>query len=403
MNTYLVGGAVRDQLLGYPVRERDWLVTGVTGEQLRALGYRQVGKHFPVFLHPLTHEEYALPRHARGGDASQPASVEEDLQRRDLTINAMALAEDGSLIDPCGGQQDLQQRLLRHTPAFRDDPIRLLRAARFAARYHELGFRIADDTRQLMQQMVDQGDLADLVPERTFSEIARALEEEQAQVFFQVLRECGALALILPEVDRLFGVPQPPQYHPEIDTGVHTLMVLQQACRLSEEAQVRFAALLHDVGKGTTPEEEWPRHIGHEARGVALIDGLAQRLRIPNDWRDLASACARYHLHGHRALQLKPASLLKLLDGLDALRRPQRFEQFLLVCIADMRGRSGLEDRPYPQADYLRGALDALARLDNRSVIAGTKGRSVEETLRRAQLRELAAFKQNWQARNPLA
>lgn len=389
MKTYLVGGAVRDHLLGREPRERDWLVTGVSGEELEARGFERVGRQFPVYLHPQTHEEYALPR----GTASGAAALEDDLRRRDLTINAMAFDPDGELIDPCAGRDDLDRRILRHTPAFRDDPIRLLRLARFAARLQTEGFDIATETLQLAQQMVAEGDLDELVAERTFAEIERALQEDHPERFFEVLRECGALAVVLPEVDRLFGIPQPAEYHPEIDSGVHTMMVLQQACRLSPAPAVRFAALLHDVGKGLTPASEWPRHIGHEGRGAHLIEGIARRLCLPNSWRDLALAAARHHLNCHRARELRPTTIRKMLKSLDALRRPQLFDQFLLVCEADARGRSGLENRPYPQAGFLRGARDAAAIVDNRAAIKGRKGdEHVAIAIQRAQVRAIAEY-----------
>ncbi len=394
MKIYLVGGAVRDQLLGLPVSERDWLVTGASEQELLRLGYRQVGKEFPVFLHPKTHEEHALPRGGWDDDA-----LAEDLQRRDLTINAMAMDDEGKLIDPCGGRMDLEQRILRHTPAFRDDPIRLLRLARFQARYHTLGFRIAEETLALCQQMVAQGDLDGLVPERVFAEIARALEGEHPTEFFRALRECNALAAILPELERLFGVPQPPEHHPEIDSGLHSLLVLEHTCRLSKEPEVRFAALLHDLGKGATPPEKWPRHIAHEERGVALIEGLCERLRVPNRWRELAVIGSRYHLRCHRALEMRDVTLHKMLTALDALRRPERFEQLLLICEADMRGRTGFEERPYPQARFLRGILAAMEKLDVGAVAAACEKKAdIPEAIRRAQQQAIADFRKSYKS-----
>jgi len=393
LKTYLVGGAVRDRLLGRPVRERDWLVTDTTADELRAMGFQPVGRHFQVFLHPQTQEEYALPRGPAG------SGVTGDLQRRDLTINALALGPDGELVDPCDGQGDLQRRLLRHTPAFREDPLRVLRLARFAARYHDLGFTVALETRQLARDMVRQGELDTLVPERVFAEIRSALQEPYPVEFFRVLRDLGALAVILPELDRLFGIPQPARYHPEIDTGVHSLMVLQQACRLSPEPEVRFAALLHDVGKGLTPAAEWPRHIGHERRGAELVDTLAQRLRIPGDWQQLARAAAAQHLNCHRALHLRPVTLLKMLSSLDALRRPQRFGRFLLVCEADMRGRAGYEDKPYPQARFMQGARDAAAAVDSRQVVARCRSpKAIPRALRDARVEAISAFQERFAA-----
>jgi len=371
METYLVGGAVRDDLLGYPVAERDWVVVGATPQHLLDLGYRQVGRDFPVFLHPETREEYALARterkqgHGYTGFAvhcDPDVTLEQDLMRRDLTINAMARSAAGALIDPYGGQRDLADRVLRHvSPAFVEDPLRVLRTARFAARYAHLGFSVAAQTRALMAEIVAQGELQHLPMERVWGEFERALGERDPDRFVLELRDCGALAALLPELDALFGVPQSPQYHPEIDTGVHTLMALQQAVRLSGAADVRFAVLIHDLGKGTTPQAEWPRHIAHEQRGRKLVDRVCQRLRVPNPFRELALQVCEFHTLCHRALELRGATLLKLLVRTDALRRPERFEAFLLACEADARGREGLESRAYPQADYLRRAL-AVAR-----------------------------------------
>lgn len=397
MKIYLVGGAVRDQLLGLPVKERDWLVTGASEEELLRLGYRQVGKEFPVFLHPKTHEEHALPRGGRDDDA-----LAADLQRRDLTINAMAMDNAGKLIDPCDGRADLEQRILRHTPAFRDDPIRLLRLARFKARYHALRFRIAEETLDLCRQMVTEGDLEGLVPERVFAEIARALEGERPAEFFRALRECNALEVLLPELERLFGVPQPPEHHPEIDSGLHSLLVLEQACRLSEQPEVRFAALLHDLGKGVTPPEEWPRHIAHEERGVALVEDLCERLRVPNRWRELAVIGSRYHLRCHRALEMRDATLHKMLTKLDALRRPERFEQLLLICEADMRGRTSFEGRAYPQAEFLRALLAAMVDLDVGAVAAACKKKAdIPSAIHRAQLQAIANFRKDYKSDLP--
>ncbi len=393
MKIYLVGGAVRDQLLGRRVKERDWLATETSAEELEQLGYRRVGKDFPVFLHPETHEEYALPR----GDSGEEVTVEQDLARRDLTINAMAIAPDGTLIDPCGGQEDLHNRLLRHTPAFRQDPIRVLRLARLAARYHPLGFQIATETLQLVQEMVAAGELDDLVPERLFAEVNKALEEDLPAEFFRLLQQTRVLARTMPELDRLFGVPQPEKYHPEIDSGIHTLLVLKQACRLSSEPATRFAALMHDLGKGTTPMEMLPRHIGHEERGVKLVEAVARRLQIPNEWRDLASLTCRYHMHSHRALEMRPGTVLKSLLALDALRRPQRFEQFLDACMADARGSPGAEQRPYPQADFMRAARDAAAAVDGSALSDGLKdGDKIAERIRGARLQAIKDLKQQW-------
>jgi tRNA nucleotidyltransferase (CCA-adding enzyme) len=382
MKSYLVGGAVRDQLLGLPVKERDWLITGVTPEQLNKLGYQQVGRDFPVFLHPKTKEEYALPRADRSNPGDGTASVEEDLARRDLTINAMALDPDGNLIDPWGGQSDLEQRILRHTPAFTEDPVRVLRLARFATRYHSLGFSIADETYALVQQMAHNGELDQLVPERCYAELAKALTEQQPDIFFQELRNCGALAVIIPELDRLFGIPQPEKHHPEIDSGIHSLLTLEQASLLSGDPQVRYAALMHDLGKATTPKDEWPRHIGHEHRGVSLVDAVSRRLRVPDEWNRLAQHVARYHLDCHRAMELRPRTILKLLQKIDALRRPDRFERFLLACHADLLGRPGKEQTKYPQADLLREAREAAMAVDAATLTHGmTDGTEIAKKL----------------------
>lgn len=369
MQIYLVGGAVRDSLLGRPVLEQDWVVVGATPEALEAQGYRQVGREFPVFLHPDTHEEYALARLERktgpgyrGFETrfSPDVTLEEDLLRRDLTINAMARDANGTLIDPYGGQRDLAARVLRHvSPAFAEDPVRILRLARFAARYAPLGFQVAPDTMTLMASMVSSGEAATLVAERVWTETEKALSEASPRTYFEVLRQCGALEVVFPELACLYGVPQPAQWHPEIDTGVHVMMVLDVVTALTPLAEVRFAALTHDLGKGTTPESEWPRHVGHEIRSVALIEALVERLRIPKDYRDLAVIVARHHGLCHRALELRPSTVLELLDHCDAFRRPDRFRAFLIACEADLRGRTGFESRAYPQAAYLTAALDA--------------------------------------------
>jgi len=377
---YLVGGAVRDKLLGRPVKERDYVVVGATPEQLLARGYRLVGKDFPVFLHPRTREEYALARTERktgpghGGFAvcADPGvTLKEDLERRDLTINALAEDAEGRLIDYYGGRGDLERGILRHvSEAFREDPLRILRVARFAARYADLGFRVAPETNQLMREMVAAGELDTLVPERVWQELVRALGEFTPSRFFATLRECGALARIFPEIERLWGVTQPANWHPEIDTGVHTMMVLDCAAGLSPKSEVRFAALTHDLGKGLTPREEWPRHRGHEERGVRLVEALCDRLRAPNRFRELGRLVARYHGNVHRAEELRPGTLLDLLEALDAFRRPQRLEDFLLACEADFRGRKGFHDRPYPQADLVRDLHQAAAGADFSGIAA---------------------------------
>ena len=397
MQIYQVGGSVRDQLLGLPVADRDWVVVGATAQEMEALGYRLVGKDFPVFLHPQTHEEYALARTERKVGpgykgftvhASPDVSLEEDLQRRDLTINAMALTPDGTLIDPFGGGADLHQRLLRHvSPAFSEDPVRILRVARFAARFAPQGFEVAEQTLALMRTMVEAGEVDALVPERVWTELARALGESCPSRFFEVLRACGALRVLLPELDQLFGVPQPRQHHPEIDTGLHVMQVVDRAAQLSADTAVRFAALLHDLGKGTTPREEWPHHVGHEARGLALVKGLCQRLRAPNDYRDLALLTAEYHGVCHRAEELRPATLLDTLQALDAFRRPERFEQFLLACEADSTGRPGYELQPYPQATLMRRMRDIALSVDAAALAArDLKGEALATELRRQRI-----------------
>jgi tRNA nucleotidyltransferase (CCA-adding enzyme) len=400
MQVYLVGGAVRDALLGLPVRERDWVVVGGTREELLRLGHREVGRDFPVFLHPDTHEEYALARLERKVapgyrgftvEFGPGVTLEEDLGRRDLTINAIAQSSDGTLIDPYGGKRDLEARLLRHvSEAFVEDPVRVLRVARFAARFAPLGFRVAPETLALMRSMVERQEVAALVAERVWQESEKALQEPAASEFFRVLRDCGALKTVFPEIEALFGVPQPAQWHPEIDTGLHTLMVLDQAALLSADTKVRFAALVHDLGKGTTPRAEWPGHRGHEERGVELIEGLAARLRIPNEYRELALIVARYHCIVHRAFELRPDTTLDFMERADAFRRPERFDQALLACEADSRGRTGLETRPYPQREYLRAARDSAAAIKpSTEDIAAGGGAKIAQHLRERRLRAI--------------
>jgi tRNA nucleotidyltransferase (CCA-adding enzyme) len=371
MQVYLVGGAVRDALLGLSVKERDWVVVGSTREELLRLKFREVGRDFPVFLHPDSHEEYALARLERKTgpgyrgfevEFGPQVTLQEDLARRDLTINAIAKAEDGTLLDPYDGRRDLEARLLRHvSAAFIEDPVRVLRVARFAARFAPLGFRVAPETMALMQAMVERGEVQALVAERVWQETEKALRETAASEFFRVLRDCGALKVIYPEVDALFGVPQPAKWHPEIDTGVHTLMVLDQAALLSNDPKIRFAALVHDLGKGTTDPAEWPSHRGHEQRSVALIEALCERLRVPSEYRELSVIVARYHGNVHRAFELRPDTILEMLEKSDAFRRPERYSHALLACEADSRGRLGLENIEYPQRTYLQAARDAAA------------------------------------------
>ncbi len=392
MRKYLVGGVVRDRLLGLEIKDHDWLVTDTTPEQLIKAGFLQVGRDFPVFLHPQTKEEYALPRKDRSNPGDATVTLEQDLMRRDLTINAMAMDEDGTLIDPCNGQQDLHDRILRHTPAFREDQIRVLRLARFASRYHALGFRVAPETRQLVQDMASSGELDNLVPERCFAELHKAMTEEHPDIFFRELRAWGALEPIIPELDRLFGVPQPEQHHPEIDSGLHSLLTLEQAAKLSNDPQVRYAAIMHDLGKGTTPPEEWPRHIGHEHRGVPLVKRIGKRLGIPNEWDRLAQRVAQHHIDCHRALELRPKTILKLLQKTDAMHHQDRFERFLLACHADLLGRPGYEQTPYPQADLLRTAREAALSVDAASLTKGMQdGKEIAAKLARA--RQLAIKK----------
>jgi len=393
MEVYLVGGAVRDELLGIPVKERDWVVVGATPAELERRGFRPVGRDFPVFLHPQTREEYALARTERKTGpgyrgfevhCAPEVTLEEDLGRRDLTINAMARDRDGHLVDPYGGLKDLEERRLRHvSAAFTEDPVRILRVARFAARFADLGFTVAGETNDLMHEMVTAGEVDALVPERVWQETHRALAEPRPDAFLEVLRGCGALARIYPEIDALWGVPQPERWHPEVDTGEHMLRVMRQAASLTDSPRVRFAALVHDLGKGTTPPELWPRHIGHEERGATLVRRLSERLRIPTDFRHLAELTARWHGLAHRALELRPATILQLLEHCDAFRRPERFREFLVACEADFRGRPGWETRPYPEAELLASALDAASAVsvgaDERR---GLDGEQIGELLR---------------------
>jgi tRNA nucleotidyltransferase (CCA-adding enzyme) len=403
MKTYLVGGAVRDRLLGRPVTEHDYVVVGATPDDLVALGLRAVGKDFPVFLHPRTGEQYALARTERktgpgycGFETrfAPDVTLEEDLARRDLTINAMASDDDGNVVDPYGGRRDLEARLLRHvSPAFVEDPLRVLRVARFASRFAGLGFTVAPATLELMRSIAASGELAALVPERVWVETERALGEQQPAVYFEVLRACGALEVVFPEIAALFGVPQPENWHPEIDTGLHTMQVLEVAAQMSADTTVRFAALVHDLGKGLTPREQWPRHIGHEAAGAALIEKLCTRLRAPNDHRELAVLVARHHAKVHRVAELRPGTLLELLEQTDAFRRGERFERLLVACEADARGRGPqLRVSPYPQAALLRRVRDAAAavRLDP-AVMVAESGTVIAERMRSARIDAIRA------------
>ena len=423
MKIYLVGGAVRDALLNQPATEgahdrtddrasnrandRDWVVVGATPDDLLKQGYQAVGRDFPVFLHPQTKEEYALARTERktgvgyhGFDTrfSPDVTLEQDLLRRDLTINAMAQdADSGELVDPYGGQADLQARLLRHvSPAFVEDPLRVLRVARFAARFAKLGFVVAEDTLELMRQIGSTGELATLTPERVWRETQLALCTDAPQVFIRVLRDCGALRIVFPELDALFGVPQPERWHPEIDTGIHMLMVLEQAARLSADPVVRFAALMHDLGKGVTPEDILPRHIGHEARGVPLVEAVCARWRVPNDYRDLALLCATQHGKLHAVFDMRSSTLLEFLEKLDALRRPERFEQFLLACEADARGRTGYENRDYPQNAYIKQARElAVGIRPDAEMMRDKTGEQIAAALRQRRIAALESLKRN--------
>ena len=407
MEVYLVGGAVRDELLGLPVRERDWCVVGATPDDLLALGYRTVGKDFPVFLHPESGEEYALARTERKTGAgyhgfdfhTDPSvTIEQDLCRRDLTINAMARGPDGALVDPFGGSEDLAARQLRHvSAAFVEDPVRILRVARFAARFAELGFSVADETARLMQQMVHAGEADALVAERVWKETETALAERSPRVYFDVLRKCGALGIVFPEIEALFGVPQTAKWHPEIDCGLHTMMVLEQAARLTSDVDVRFAALVHDLGKAVTPKDVLPGHSGHEKVSARLVREMADRLPVPNGLRDLGLLAAEFHTHCHRAFELRPATILKLFEKTDAFRRPARFERFLLACEADSRGRKGFEDRDYPQADYLRSALSAANGIDTGDITGGGyDGATIGRMIGERRLAALRSFKRSY-------
>ncbi|EJG0325937.1 TPA: multifunctional CCA addition/repair protein [Vibrio parahaemolyticus] len=390
MQVYLVGGAVRDQLLGIDSYDNDWVVVGATPEMMLAQGYTAVGKDFPVFLHPKNKEEHALARTERksgsgytGFDCFFAPSVtlEEDLIRRDLTINAMAMDDSGQLYDPYGGQADLNNRILRHvSDAFVEDPLRVLRVARFAAKLASLGFTVAKETMQLMRDIADSGELNTLTPERVWQEWHKSLSTPRPDVFLSVLRDCGALAVVLPEIDALFGVPQPEKWHPEIDTGIHTLMVAEQAAKLSTSLPVRFAAQVHDLGKGVTPESEWPSHKMHCHTGLKLIKKLCERVRVPNEFKDLALMVCEQHSNIHRAAELKPQTIIKILNKFDVWRKSERLKDILICCQADHAGRKGLEDLPYPQADIFMLAYQAAASVDVQAIIqGGFKGPAIRD------------------------
>lgn len=404
MKVYLVGGAVRDKLLGLPIRELDWVVVGETMESLLQQGFKKVGKDFPVFLHPKTQQEYALARTERkigkgyyGFEihASPDVTLEEDLSRRDLTINAMAETEQGEIIDPFQGLEDIKAKILRHvSPAFREDPVRILRIARFAARFAPLGFSIAKETYELMRLMVDDGEVDALVPERVWQETQRALCENDPTQYFLVLRECGALKRLWPALDKLWGVPQPEQHHPEIDTGVHTMMALKEVVKKTADPITRFATLCHDLGKGETPISEWPSHRGHEERGVSLIQDFCKTYHVPNEYRDLAILVSRYHLHCHKVFELREITLLRTLEHLDAFRRSERFEKFLLACECDARGRKGLETRNYPQSDYFRKAFLAAKSVNVKPLVeAGFEGEKLKIRLHQLRIEAIRNLK----------
>lgn len=404
MQIYLVGGAVRDQLLQYPVKDRDYLVTGATVEQMLALGYQQVGKSFPVFLHPESNQEYALARtELKQGegytgficDFSPEITLEQDLIRRDLTINAIAQDQNGEIIDPYHGQSDLNNKLLRHvSPAFVEDPLRVLRVARFAARYHHLGFTVADETMDLMQEIAGSGELKTLVAERVWQETQSALSEQSPHIYFQVLRDCNGLREVFPELDKLWGVPNPEKWHPEVDSGIHTLMVLEQAALLSDSLAMRFAALTHDLGKALTPKQKWPSHHGHEKVGLAPIKELCDRIKAPNEFRELALLVSEYHTHCHKAFELKASTIVRLFDSLDVWRKPERFQLFLLACTADLRGRTGFESNLYPQADYLNECYNEAEKVNVKDIVQqGFKGAAIREQLTKERVESVQKIK----------
>lgn len=400
MQRYLVGGALRDELLGLTVSDRDWVVVGTTPEAMTAAGYRPVGRDFPVFLHPETQDEHALARterkqgrgyHGFVFHTGPEVTLEADLGRRDLTVNAMARAEDGTIVDPYGGQADIQARVLRHVSgAFVEDPVRLLRLARYYTRFAPLGFTVADETMALARRMVANGEVDHLVPERVWAETERALRHDEPQLFFYLLRECGALARLFPELDALFGVVQPLRYHPEIDSGIHTLMVLGQAAAAGAPLAARYAALCHDYGKALTPKHRLPGHRGHEEAGVPLADACSARLKVPRALTDTARLVTRWHTHLHRIAHLRPGTVLQLLEGIDAFRRPERLHHLIAACQADVRGRLGFEQRAYPQPDILQTAFDAARRVDAAALAAdGLHGPEIGRALRARRIKAI--------------
>ncbi|GEM78362.1 multifunctional CCA addition/repair protein [Vibrio superstes] len=407
MQTYLVGGAVRDKLLNIDNYDQDWVVVGATPQTLLSLGYQAVGKDFPVFLHPKTHEEYALARTERksgtgytGFDChfSEDVTLEEDLIRRDLTINAMAQDSSGALYDPYGGQQDIQNKLLRHvSDAFVEDPLRVLRVARFAAKLHHLGFSVAEETQTLMREIVESGELETLTSERVWQEWQKSLLTQDPQIFVQVLQDCGALEVVIPELSRLFGVPQTEKWHPEIDTGIHTIMVAKRASELTSEPEIRFAAQMHDLGKGVTPEQEWPSHKMHCHTGLKIIEKLCKRLRVPNQYKELALHVCKHHSNIHRAQELKASTLLRVLDSFDVWRKPAVLEQVLITCQADSQGRLGHESTPYPQRDYIKAAYQSAISVNVQQVIQdGFAGKEIREELNRRRVKAIDEIKQGW-------
>lgn len=408
MKIYLVGGAVRDKLLNIPVKDKDWVVVGSNAEEMTAQGFSQVGKDFPVFLHPQNKQEYALARTERKTapgytgfefDTSQQVTLEQDLMRRDLTINAIAETEDGEYVDPFNGRGDLEQRILRHvSPAFSEDPLRVLRVAKFAARFAGLGFGIADETMTLMREIVDSGEMDSLVKERVWQELEQALGAADPDVFIQVLRDCGALAVILPEVDKLFGVPQPVKHHPEVDTGIHTLMCLQQARKLSDDPVVCYATLVHDVGKGITDPDKWPSHRAHEPLGLRLQKQITTRLKVPNEYSQLAALVCEHHTKLHRIAELRPVTLLKLMEALDAFRRPLRLEKFLQACEADARGRTGLEDRDYPQKKYLLDLFATVSKIDIGAAVKTAAPENIKDFVHQTRLQTLTESLEQYRA-----
>lgn len=403
MKTFLVGGAVRDSLLNYPVKEKDWVVIGETPESMIQQGFKPVGKDFPVFLHPQTHDEYALARTERKTapgykgfivHAANDVTLEQDLIRRDLTINAMAMDDKGEIIDPYQGQQDLERRILRHvSPAFSEDPVRILRIARFAARYAHLGFTVADETQELMRTMVNNAETEHLVAERVWAELAKALSEKTPSAFFYTLKECQALAVIFPEINQLFGIPQVKKYHPEVDTGLHSLLCLEQACLLSDKTEVRLAALLHDLGKSATDKSKWPSHHGHEQKGLPLLEQFCLRLRVPKNFQILASQVMNYHTHCHRVFELKASTIVDMLNNLKAFKKDHKLNDFVLACEADAKGRTGMEHNAYPQADYLIALAQTANQIDSSSVLTGNlKGAEIGAAIRNLRIQAIKNY-----------